>query len=359
MNENIKEFRKIYYEAVPESFPETFNLSFGEWRRTLEKSSIKLRYGTNPNQRAALYTQRGGLWSNIKELKSGKAGLSQTNIQDIDRALRILKYFNEYSCAVMKHLIPSGVASAQENDNAKTIYIKARDCDSKAAFGGVVVFNCEVNEETANELSKTFIEVVSAPSFTKEALTVFQEKKNLRVVQYRLEDLKAISKFTGEPLSLEFNSLIDGSIIVSDEYLTKVKEEKDFKVVTKRKPSEKELKDLLFSWFVCIGVRSNGVVIAKDKCTIAIGSGQQDRVTAVKLAIDKACDRGHEDKLNGSVLASDGFFPFRDSIDLIAKYGIKSVIQPGGSVMDEEVIKACDEYGIAMVFTGERCFSHF
>ena len=359
MEKNIKDFKKMYYEATPESFPETLILSFGELQKTLKKSNIKLRYGTNPHQRAALYIKKGGLWSNIKELKSGKSGLSQTNIEDIDRALRILKYFNENSCAIMKHLIPSGFAAAQKDDTVKTIYIKARDCDSKAAFGGVVVFNCEVDKETAEEMSKSFIEVVSAPSFAEEALTLLQEKKNLRIVQYKLEDLKAISKFTGEPLSFELNSLIDGSIIISDEYLTKVRGAKDFKVVTERKPSEKEVEDLLFSWFVCIGIRSNGIVIAKDKCTIAIGSGQQDRVTAVKLAIEKACDRGHENELEGAVLASDGFFPFRDSIDLMAKYGIKSVIQPGGSVMDEEVIKACDEYGISMVFTGERCFSHF
>ncbi|MEM2842811.1 MAG: IMP cyclohydrolase [Candidatus Bathyarchaeia archaeon] len=356
---DVKEFKKMYYEAVPESFPETFSISFGSLKEEFEKSRFKLRYGTNPNQRAALYVKKEGLWNSVKELKTGKSGLSQTNIEDIDRALRILKYFNEPSCAVMKHLIPSGFAAAQENDNAKTIYIKARDCDAKAAFGGVVVFNCEVDKEAAEELGKSFIEVIAAPSFSEEALKIFQEKKNLRVVQYALNELKKISKFNLEPSSFEVKSLIDGSIIVSDEFLTKIKGKEDFKVMTEREPSEKELKDLIFSWYVCIGVRSNGIVIAKDKCTIAIGSGQQDRVTAVKLAIDKACDRGHENKLNDSVLASDGFFPFRDSIDLIAKYGIKSVIQPGGSVMDEEVIKACDEYGMAMVFTGERCFNHF
>jgi len=359
MGENIKEFKKMYYEAVPESFPETFNISFGSLKKEFEKSRLKLRYGTNPNQRAALYVKEGSLWSSVKELKTGKSGLSQTNIEDVDHALRILKYFNEPSCAVMKHLIPSGFAAAQKGDNAKTIYIKARDCDSKAAFGGVVVFNCEVDKEAAEELGKSFIEVIAAPSFSEEALKVFQEKKNLRVIQYELNELKKISRFNGEPLSFEVKSLIDGSIIVSDEFLTKIKGEEDFKVVTKRKPSEKELKDLIFAWYVCIGVRSNGIVIAKDKCTIAIGSGQQDRVTAVKLAIDKACDRGHKDKLKNAVLASDGFFPFRDSIDLMVKYGIKSVIQPGGSVMDEEVIKACDEHDVAMVFTGERCFSHF
>jgi phosphoribosylaminoimidazolecarboxamide formyltransferase/IMP cyclohydrolase len=359
MEKDIKEFKKMYYEALPEDFSESFNLSFGSLKEKLEKSKLKLRYGTNPNQRAALYVKKEGLWSSVKEVKTGKSGLSQTNIEDLDRALRILKYFNEPSCAVMKHLIPSGFAAAQEGDTVKTIYVKARDCDSKAAFGGVIVFNCEVDGEAAEEMKKSFIEVVAAPSFSEDALKIFQEKKNLRVVQYELNSLKRMSRFSGESLIFEVKSLIDGSIIVSDEFLTKVKSEEDFKVVTKMKPSEKELKDLIFSWYVCIGVRSNGIVIAKDKCTISIGSGQQDRVTAVKLSIDKALDRGHKDKLNGSVLASDGFFPFRDSIDLIAKYGVKNVIQPGGSVMDEEVIKACNEYGIAMVFTGERCFSHF
>lgn len=356
----LKEYRKIYYRALPESFPDSFNLSFGDLRAAFAKSHVKLRYGTNPHQRAALYVQKGSLWSNVKELKVGKSGLSQTNVEDVDRALRILRYFDEPSCAIMKHLIPSGFASAQEGEATKHVYLKARSCDEKAAFGGVVVFNCEVDEEAAEEISKNFVEVVSAPAFAEGALSKFEEKKNLRILQYRLEDLRRISRFAGEAtLTFEVKSLMDGSIIVSDPFLTKVKGVDNLSFVTERKPSERELEDLIFSWIVCIGARSNGVVIAKGKQTLAIGSGQQDRVTAVNLALGKACDRGHREELNGAALASDGFFPFRDSVDLMAKYGISAIIQPGGSVRDEEVIKACNEHGIAMAFTGERCFGHF
>lgn len=356
----LKEYRKIYYRALPENLPNSLNLSFGDLREAFVKSRIKLRYGTNPHQRAALYVQKGSLWGNVKELKTGKSGLSQTNVEDVDRALRILRYFNEPSCAIMKHLIPSGFASAQEGETAKQVYLKARKCDEKAAFGGVVVFNCEVDEAAAEEISKNFIEVVSAPAFAEGALSKFKEKKNLRVLQYRLEDLKRISKFAGEStLTFEIKSLMDGSMIISDPFLTKIKGIEGLSFVTERKPSERELEDLIFSWIICIGVRSNGVVIAKGKRTLAIGSGQQDRVTAVSLALEKACDRGHREELEGAVLASDGFFPFRDSVDLMAKYGISAVIQPGGSIRDEEVIKACNEHGIAMAFTGERCFGHF
>jgi phosphoribosylaminoimidazolecarboxamide formyltransferase/IMP cyclohydrolase len=151
----------------------------------------------------------------------------------------------------------------------------------------------------------------------------------------------------------------DGSVILSHPLLTGIKNTEDLDVVTQRRPTEDEFKDLIFSWYVCMNVRSNGVVLSKNQATIGIGTGQQDRVTAVKIALEKAVERGHQEKLGGSVLASDGFFPFRDSIDLLAETGVKACVQPGGSIKDNEVIEACNEHNISMVFTKERCFRHF
>ena len=158
---------------------------------------------------------------------------------------------------------------------------------------------------------------------------------------------------------LDISVQMDGSLLLQAPMLTKLRTVDDLRLVTERKPTAQELKDMLFSWYVCMNVRSNGVLLGKDNATIGIGTGQQDRVTAVKLALEKADMRGHLEEIPGSVLASDGFFPFRDSIDLLAEYGVKACVQPGGSIRDNEVIAACNEHGIAMVFTDERCFRHF
>ncbi len=357
MSEESDRLRKMYITRLEEDFPKTYKVSWGSMKVEFVKSHLKLRYGTNPHQRAALYAAKGSLWEEAELLKTGKSGLSQTNVEDVDRALRILRYFDESACAVMKHLVPSGLASGR--DSLREIYIRARDCDSQAAFGSVVVFNCDVDETTAEEVVSTYVEVVAATGYEENTLSIFERKKNMRIIQYQGSIFRGISRFEGDPLFLETGSLLDGSLIISDSFLTKVRNERDLILVTEKESTYKELQDLLFAWYVCSGTRSNGVVVARDKCTISVAGGQQDRVTAVKLALDKACDRGHRKDLDGSVLASDGFFPFRDSIDLIAEYGISAVVQPGGSIRDKEVIEACDEQGIAMVFTGERCFAHF
>jgi len=356
-----KDIKRMYRTVVPEDFPDDLDIVSQQEKIPLKKSLMKLRYGTNPNQRAAMYVPEGSLWERMEVLKSGKSGLSQTNICDVDRALRILRYFKQSSCAVMKHLVPSGFASALEKDRLKMVFMRARDCDPIAAFGGVVVINSRIDRETAEEVTAGFVEVVCAPDFDDEALKKFSDKKDIRVLKYDHTSLLREPSFLGDDVKfkdLEFSSLLGGGLILADPFLTKVTKDAA-QAVTEKKPSAREIEDLIFSWYVLIGVRSNGIVISKDNCTLGIGSGQQDRVTAVRLALDKACNRGHEDKLRGSVLASDGFFPFRDSVEEAAKFGVSAIIQPGGSIRDEEVIEACNEHGVSMIFTKERTFAHF
>jgi phosphoribosylaminoimidazolecarboxamide formyltransferase/IMP cyclohydrolase len=186
----------------------------------------------------------------------------------------------------------------------------------------------------------------------------FEKKKNFRVI--KVDGFEKSSRFQGDPLiPLDFSVQLDGSLILQAPLLTKIRGVKDLRFVTEREASEQEIKDLVFSWYVCMNVRSNGVVLSKNNATIGIGTGQQDRVTAIQLSIDKAIMRGHEEEIPGSVLASDGFFPFRDNIDLLGEHGVTACIQPGGSIRDSKIIKACNEYDIAMALTDERCFRHF
>jgi len=355
-----KSMRKRYRTHLEEGFPPELRIILGEEEVVYEKA-LSLRYGENPHQPAALYRPRKGRLTvgGLRELKTGKGGLSQTNVEDVDHALSILKYFDEPACAVMKHLNPSGVAASRgPGDPLRAIYRRARDCDSLAAFGSVVGFNEAVDGETAEELLSTFIEVVVAPSFDEEAMVVLARKKSLRVLQ--VENLGNVSRFVGDdPRPYTLKTLTDGSIILSTPLLTKVRGPGDLRTVTERTPTPREAADLVFSWHVCMNVRSNGVVISKDRATLGVGTGQQDRVTAVKLALEKAVARGHGDDLEGAVLASDGFFPFPDSVELMSEYGVSACVQPGGSMRDKAVVRACDERGIAMAFTDERCFRHF
>ena len=355
-----KSMRRQYRTALEEQFPPELRVLMGGEEVTYEKA-LSLRYGENPHQPAAMYRPRGErlIVGNLKELKGGKGGLSQTNLEDVNNALSILKYFDEPACAVMKHLNPSGVAASRgPGDSLREVYRRARDCDSLAAFGSVVGFNAAVDEETAEELLATFVEAVAAPSFDEEAMAALSQKRDLRVLQF--EGLEGLSRFVGDdPGPRTFSTLLDGSIIVSTQLLTRVRGPEDLRIVTERRPTPREAADLVFSWHVCMNVRSNGVVVSRDGATLGIGTGQQDRVTAVKLALDKAVARGHGDELGGAVLASDGFFPFPDSVELMAEHGISACVQPGGSMRDKQVIEACDGHGIAMAFTDERCFRHF
>ncbi len=355
-----KSMRKKYSTALGEEYPEEVRIFIGD-RETVYRKAMSLRYGENPHQPAAFYAPTEGPLTvgAMRVLKTGKGGLSMTNVEDVNNSLRIVSYFEEPASAVMKHVNPSGVAARNSpEEGLRETYIKARDCDSQAAFGSVVGFNSEVDTETAEEIMGTYVEAVAAPGYEEGCMDIFEEKKSFRVIQ--VGGLEKMSRFVGDPLRpLDISVQMDGSIVLQAPMLTKIRGPGDLHFVTEREATPREVRDLLFSWYVCMNVRSNGVVLSKDRATIGVGTGQQDRVTAVKLALEKAVDRGHGEKVPGSALASDGFFPFRDSIDLLAEYGVTSCVQPGGSIQDKEVIEACDEHGIAMAFTDERCFRHF
>ena len=354
-----KSMRRKYSTALGEEFPETIKITIGE-NEVVYRKHMSLRYGENPHQPAAFYSPTVGPLTvgDIKLLKTGKGGLSMTNVEDANNSMRIVSYFDRPAVAVLKHVNPSGAAAQNADEPLVKVYRRARDCDALAAFGSVVGFNCEVDPVTAEEMMNSYVEGVVAPSYAEGCMDFFKHKKNIRIMT--VDGLDAVSKYIGEPMwPLDISVQADGSLVLQAPMLTKLRGTEDLRVVTERQPTGQELKDLLFSWYVCMNVRSNGVVLSKGNATIGIGTGQQDRVTAVRLALEKAVGRGHGDEVAGSVIASDGFFPFRDSIDLIAEYGVTAVVQPGGSIRDKEVIAACNEHGIAMVFTDERCFRHF
>jgi len=360
-----------------------FQKNTGEFAPVIEIAGLiyekveDLRYGTNPHQPAAFYKikdKHQQPFGHYKIIKEGKNGLSQTNLEDANQAVKMIKYMKNPAVAVMKHLNPSGVAMQWKDEALVNVYQKARDVDAQAAFGSSVVFNTKVDQATAEEIMTSIVENVFAPDFTPQALEVFMQyekyKKNkeLRVVQ--IQSMDTLPKYTGDSADPEIKVLQDGSLVLSVPYLTRIKSEKDLilaytqhkekgKVICQRAPSQNEYQDLLFSWYVNIGVRSNGIVIAKDGVTLSVGTGEQDRVGALDQAIIKAKKKSKLGiSLEGASVSSDGFFPFRDSIDLCAGDGIRAIIQPGGSVRDAEVIEACNEKNIAMVFTDERCFSH-
>ena len=359
----VQDIRKIYRTAKEEEFPGTLTIQLGD--RTFEYSKVQwsiegrmrgLRYGTNPHQKAALYRpkgSRGGIGS-VEWVKWGKDGPSATNVEDGSHGLRIVNYFKEPAVAVMKHLNPSGVAVAREEDTLAEVYARARDTDPRAAFGSVVVFNTTVESPAAEEIVSTFVEVVYAPDVEPSALSVFDKKKDLRIGKVSRRP------FYGHEAPPEVIALEDGSMILEEPYNTEIRSPDQLKrlnVPTKRVPTDEEYDDLLQAWWVACEVRSNAVVFWKDGTSLAIGTGQQDRIGAIESCIDKADRSGHN--LKGSVMASDGFLPKLDNIETVAKVGISAIIQPGGSVEDLELIRTCDLHGITMVLTGERSFRHF
>jgi len=351
--------KKLYRTKVEESFPDEIKIVLGDQEIDYHKVQ-SLRYGENPHQPAAYYAPKEGRLTvgAMKILKTGKGGLSRTNIEDMNNAVNIVRYFDEAACAIMKHVNPSGVAAARKGDSLKSVFKRAWESDSVAAFGCVSGFNKTIDKETAEEIMKNYVEAVVAPGYAPEALPVFEQKKDIRIIQ--IDNIYASSRFVGDDQwPLVISTMTDGSFVLSTPMLTRIKGVSDLRWVTERKGTEKESLDLLFAWYVNLNVRSNGVVLADDRQTLGIGTGQQDRVIAVKQALQKAEERGHKDRLKDAVLASDGFFPFRDSIDALAKLGVKACCQPGGSIKDDEVVAACNEHGIAMAFTDERCFRHF
>ena len=307
---------------------------------TFNKHS-EMRYGENPHQSAASYVTPGNKEPNILNatIHQGKK-LSYNNIMDADGALACVREFEEMACVVVKHANPCGVAIGND---LLDVYERAFNADSLSAFGGIIAFNRGCTKEVASAISEVFVEIVLAPNFEPEALEIFKKKKNLRVLE--------IGKFGKREKKIEVRN-VDGGILVQDTD-TKILTKDDLTTVTKREPSEKEIETALFTWKVLRHTKSNGILIAKDGTTVGLGAGQVSRVDAVHMALRKGGEN-----VRGGVLASDAFFPFRDSIDTVKDSGISTIIQPGGSIRDQEVIDACDEYGFSMIFTGTRCFKH-
>jgi phosphoribosylaminoimidazolecarboxamide formyltransferase/IMP cyclohydrolase len=298
-----------------------------------------LRYGENPHQHAAVYLSDadGGI-ANAEQL-SGKE-MSYNNYIDAEAAWALVNDFGSLACAIIKHTNPSGVALGANNLEA---YKRALQTDPVSAFGGIVAFNQPLDADTAKVVTEIFTEVVIAPDYTLGALSVLEGKKNLRVLKAEPAQEK-----------LEYRT-ISGGMLVQDRDLQKVSPA-DLKVVTERAPSEEELRALLFAWQVCKHVKSNAIVFTNEFQTIGVGAGQMNRIDSVRIAALRAART--DLSIKGSVLASDAFFPFRDGVDEAAQTGITAIIQPGGSVRDEEVIAAANEAGLAMVFTGIRHFKH-
>ena len=322
---------------TPETWPHTLHLS-------LDLAS-GLRYGENPHQRGALYLEKNagnGIVATAKFLQ-GKE-LSFNNLADADAALECVKVFEQPACVIVKHANPCGVAVSHD---LFTAYDRAYAVDPTSAFGGIIAFNRELDAKTAAEiLQRQFVEVVIAPSIAADALPLFAKKANVRVL--------ACGELRNVYGAMEYKR-IAGGLLVQDadtDSLTAA----DLKIVSARAPSASEMQDLLFAWKVAMFVKSNAIVYAKDLQTVGIGAGQMSRVVSAKIAALKAEEAGLV--VPGSVMASDAFFPFRDGIDAAAKAGIRAVIQPGGSMRDNEVIAAADEHDIAMVFTGRRHFKH-
>ncbi|MBI5997758.1 bifunctional phosphoribosylaminoimidazolecarboxamide formyltransferase/IMP cyclohydrolase [Clostridium perfringens] len=308
-----------------EEYPEYLSVSY--------KKIQDLRYGENPHQGATYYssTEFDGAMNSF-EILNGKA-LSYNNIKDLDIAWKVACEFEETACCALKHNTPCGVAVGE---SSKEVYLKAYDADPVSIFGGIVAINRKIDKATAEEMVKIFLEVVAAPDFDEDALEVLRSKKNLRVI-----------KCKNTPQAKNYMVTVDGGILVQGE---DNKLANEYKVVTEKEPTEMELRDMIFGMKVVKYVKSNAIVVVKDGVATGIGGGQVNRIWATKEALERG--------KGGAVLASDAFFPFRDCVDEAAKNGIKAIIQPGGSIRDEESIEACNEHGISMVFTGIRHFKH-
>jgi phosphoribosylaminoimidazolecarboxamide formyltransferase/IMP cyclohydrolase len=413
------DLKKMYRAIEGDHFPPRVEVSFvdAEGRQTLvyEKTGWEidgevrgLRYGENPGQEAALYKLVNGnlvlgkarsiapgrhLASDADLLQSGKHP-GKINITDADNALNILRYFTEEPCAVIvKHNNPCGVALDSTLERA---YHRAYMADRVAAFGGCIAFNRPIDKATAEAVSSQYVEVVVAPDFEEGAYPLLTRRKNLRVIQ--IPGIARLQSYVGEQV-VDFKSLMDGGLVLQWSFAPKTLKREDFLPAEtthqgktysiRRKPTDRELDDLLFGWLVEAGVTSNSVLYVKDKATVGIGAGEQDRVGVAEIARDKAyrklADRycfeeygvayndmadlekrsaldarvaGEKGGLIGAAMVSDAFFPFRDGVDVGIREGVSSVVQPGGAMNDHVVIEVCNEAGVAMVFTGQRSFKH-
>src|SRR5881296_2912313 len=311
-----------------EGFPQTLRLSF--------QKTMDLRYGENPHQKAAMYSDGSAAGvANGRQLQ-GKE-LSYNNIVDLQAAWDLAQEFDQPFCAIIKHTNPAGAATGASLAEA---YKRALECDPVSAFGGVIGVNRPVDAAAAEEMAKLFLEVIAAPSFEADAIEKFSSKKNLRLVEITNSPQKWVLKN------------VSGGMLIQDADLRQLKES-DLKVVTKRSPTPIEKRALLFGWKVCKHVKSNAILYAREEQTVGVGAGQMSRVDSCRIGASKAVL-----PLKGTVAASDAFFPFPDGVEEIAKAGATAIIQPGGSVRDQEVIEAADRLGLAMIFTGVRHFRH-
>jgi phosphoribosylaminoimidazolecarboxamide formyltransferase / IMP cyclohydrolase len=428
----MAEIKEMYKKVVKDKFPDTIKIDMGgqvlEYRKKTwniydadEKADVErgIRYGENPDQPAALYELVNGnivlgdvrffdpsigLVSRLTEKDQLQVGKhpGKINLTDVDNALNILRFIDQKAaCSIMKHNNPCGAACGATVAEA---FEKAFWCDRIAAFGGAVVFNRPIDKETAEAMAPYYFEVVAAPDYVDGALDVLKKWKNLRILE--INEIERLQKYKGNRI-IDFKSLMDGGLIIQESQPFTIKGKEDLKpaqttykgqqYTVKRAPTDREFDDMLFGWYVESGVSSNSAIFIKDGATVAIGTGEQDRVGVVEIATYKAytkyldglvyrkfgvpyavfkleAEKGQrkmgdlkdleaetaENKggLKGSVVVSDGFFPFRDGVDAAFKEGATGVIQPGGSERDYEVIEACNEAGAAMVFTGQRLFKH-
>ena len=326
---------RVKQDGSMDELPRTINLQFNKVQ--------EMRYGENPHQHAAFYTEKKPTDACIATAKQlqGKE-LSFNNIGDTDAALECVNQFDEPDCVIVKHANPCGVSVS---DNILDAYNKAYSTDPESAFGGIIAFNRELDGETAKTIvERQFVEVIIAPSVTAEAIEAVAEKKNVRLLE--------CGQWQGASPRLDYKR-VNGGLLVQDADLLLLNE---MKVVSEHQPSEQEMNDLLFSWKVAKFVKSNAIVYGKNNMTIGVGAGQMSRINSARIAGIKAEHANLE--VAGSVMASDAFFPFRDGIDAAHEAGIVAVIQPGGSMRDDEVIAAANEFGMAMIFTGMRHFRH-
>ena len=332
-----------HYDAlIAGYFSEKLNIRYPKTLTLTYEKKQDLRYGENPHQSAAFY-------ASVKETEGTLTGaiqlhgkeLSYNNIGDTDGALETLKEFDEPTIVAAKHAKPCGVGSAPTLAEA---YRRAYEADPVSIFGGIVAANREVDAATAAEMAKIFLEVVIAPSFSREALDILTQKKNIRLLQ--LENIGQKNTLANKAKT------VSGGLLIQDAD-TQLLNQKEMQVVTERQPTEAEMRDLIFAWKVVKHTKSNGIAIAKELCTTGVGPGQVSRIWALENAIRQGGAR-----IAGSVMASDAFFPFPDCVEAAHKAGITAIIQPGGSVKDQESIDAANRYGIAMIFTGMRHFKH-
>lgn len=328
----IQQYLRSQLDEV--SFPETLTLTF-------EKAQ-DMRYGENPHQKAVFYREVGNItgWLTQADQLHGKE-LSFNNINDTNGALELLKEFDEPTVVAVKHSNPCGVGTGSDIYEA---YINAYEADPVSIFGGIVAANCEIDGKTAAEMNKIFLEIIIAPSFSPEALEILKQKKNIRLLR--------LPEISHKPVNAYDLKKVGGGLLLQDKDDI-LYDESDIRVVTKKQPTAEELETMKFAMKVVKHTKSNAIVLARQNGTIGIGCGQMNRITAAKIAIEAGGD-----KCKGSVMASDAFFPFPDCVEAAYKAGVSAIIQPGGSVRDQESIDACDKYGIAMVFTGVRHFKH-